>query len=351
MRWPYRLPTRLFVHGVNLMPREFTDSPAVRSQVPLLVGLVSPSGGGKTFSGLRLATGMQSVIGGDIYGIDTEASRMKHYADQFRFRHVPFKAPFDPLSYLAAVEHCAKNGAKIIIIDSASHMHEGPGGTLEAHAAEVERIAAAWKCDHNKALIPAWAKPKGDLRRFLNSILQLEVNLIFCFRAKDKIKVIPGKQPQQLGYMPIAGEEMIFEMTLNCLLYPNSGGVPTWQPDEMGEKAIIKLPQQFRSIFETKQPLSEDIGRQLAEWARGGKPVDPIEAGRAAAGNGTEALKAWFQTLSQADKKRLKPALDGELKTIAAAADAETPTEEMDEAGPIPPPSGKLFNDGSNPAK
>jgi len=274
-------------------------------------------------SALRLATGMQQVCGGLIFGIDTEARRMCHYADMFKFQHVPFSAPFDPLSYLAAVEHCANKGAKIIIIDSASHMHEGPGGTLEAHAAEVERIAAAWKCDHNKALIPAWAKPKADLRRFLNSILQLEVNLIFCFRAKDKIKVRPGKQPEQLGYMPIAGEEMIFEMTLNCLLYPNSGGVPTWQPDELGEKAIIKLPQQFRDVFATKQPLSEDIGRALAEWARGGATTkaDPLEAGHAAAEKGSESLKVFWKTLTSAQQKELKPTLDSEWKFLASVAD------------------------------
>lgn len=331
------------------MTRQFEDKPAVRGDMPLLVGLVSPSGGGKTFSGLRLATGMQQVKGGEIFGIDTEAGRMKHYADQFKFRHVPFASPFDPLSYLAAVEHCVKKGGKIIMIDSASHMHEGPGGTLEAHEAECERLQNAWKTTRDKVQMSAWQKPKSDLRRFLNSILQLEVNLIFCFRAKDKIKLIGGGKPQALGYMPIAGEEMIFEMTLNCLLYPNSGGVPTWQPDEMGEKAIIKLPQQFKSIFADKQPISEDIGRKLAEWASGGKkdsPKDPLIAGREAAARGSEALKLWWGTLAGPDKITLKQALDGELKAIAAAADTK-PAEKTPEkpTSRIDPKTGEEVDD------
>jgi ABC-type oligopeptide transport system ATPase subunit len=104
--------------------RKFDDTPAVRRAVPLHLGLVGPSGSGKTYSALRLATGIQSIYGGDIFGIDSEANRMLHYADKFKFRHVPFAAPFDPLSYLAAVEHCVKKGAKTIIIDSASHLHE-----------------------------------------------------------------------------------------------------------------------------------------------------------------------------------------------------------------------------------
>jgi hypothetical protein len=251
------------------MTRQFTDAAAVRASVPLLIGLVSPSGGGKTMSALRLATGIQSVVGGDIYGIDTEANRMLHYADQFTFRHVPFGAPFDPLSYLAAVEYCASKGGKTIIIDSASHMHEGIGGTLESYEAECDRLSALWKTSREKVQMAAWKKPKGDLRKFLNSVLQMPITTIWCFRAKEKLKVIPGKQPQNLGFMPIAGDEMIYEMTVNCLLYPNSGGRPSWHSDELGEKAIIKLPNHFRGIFSEDKPLDEETGAAMARWAGG----------------------------------------------------------------------------------
>ena len=237
--------------------------------VPLFVGLVGPSGSGKTFSALRLATGMQRISGGDIGGIDTEADRMLHYADNFKFRHLPFGSPFDPLSYLAAVEHFVKKGVKTIIIDSASHMHEGPGGTLEAHETELTRLAGNDYDKRNRMTMMAWQKPKAELRRFLNSILQLKANVIFCFRAKEKIKIVSGQNPKPLGFMPIAGDEMFYEMTASCLLYPNSGGVPSWNPTEMGEKAIIKLPGQFRALFKDGAPLSEATGEALAMWATG----------------------------------------------------------------------------------
>lgn len=249
--------------------RVFTDELGVRKQVPIHIGIVGPSGSGKTKSSLRLADGMRRVTGGEIFGIDSEANRMLHYADNHRFRHVPFVAPFDSLSYLAAVEYCVKKGAKIIIIDSASHLHEGPGGTLEMHEAECVRLMAAWGATRDKVQMSAWQKPKSELRRFLNTVLQMNVSIIWNYRAKDKIKVVAGKQPQQLGFMPIAGDEMIYEMTLNCLLYPNSGGVPSWHPEEMGERAIIKLPQQFRELFKEPKPLDEDTGQKLAEWSAG----------------------------------------------------------------------------------
>lgn len=252
------------------MTRTFTDSPAVRDKVPLLIGLAGPSGGGKTFSALRLATGIQRVTGGDVYGIDTESKRMCHYADKFKFRHVPFVAPFGALDYLAAIEHCHKKGAGVIVIDSMSHEHEGPGGCLEVHREETERLAKLWRVSESKAQLSAWSLPKGNRRRLLNSILQIPCNFIFCFRAKEKLKIVRGEDPRPLGFMPIAGEEFVFDMTVNGLLMPGAGGVPTWNPQESGEKTMVKLPEQFRDLLlKHNGPLDERLGEEMAKWAAG----------------------------------------------------------------------------------
>lgn len=265
--------------------RTFTDSPAVRSAVPLVVGLVGPSGSGKTKSALRLAAGMQRVTGGDVGGIDTEADRMLHYADEHKFRHLPFGAPFNPLSYLAAIEHFYKKGVRTMIIDSGSHMHEGPGGMLETHAQEMGG-------DFKRSMI-AWQKPKAELRQFLNAVLQLKCNLIFCWRAKEKLKLQQGKEPIPLGFMPVADDQVFYEMTVSALLLPGCRGVPQWQPAEMGEKAIIKLPGQFEALFKERRPLDEATGEALAKWAAGGAaattqptstgPVSTSTAGAASA--------------------------------------------------------------------
>lgn len=255
-------------------PRHFEDLPAKREATPLLVGLVGASGSGKTFSALRLATGIQRVSGGDIFGIDTEARRMLHYSDDFKFRHLEFKAPFGSLDYLAAIEHCYAKGAKTIIVDSTSHEHDGPGGVLESHESEMERLSKGNEAKRGSFTFLAWQKPKAERRRMINTILQMPVNLIFCFRAKDKMKPkgggASGNDPLKLGWMPIAGEEFVYEMTANVLLYPNGGGVPVWAPAESGEKVMIKLPRQFESIFVDGEPLSEDVGEKLARWAAGG---------------------------------------------------------------------------------
>jgi energy-coupling factor transporter ATP-binding protein EcfA2 len=252
------------------MSRTFEDSPAVRSRVPLLIGLTGASGSGKTFSALELATGIQRVTGGDIGYVDTEAKRALHYADTFKFRHLPFGSPFGPIDYLAAIEHFVSKGVRTIVVDSMSHEHEGPGGVLEMHEAEAVRLAAQWKTSLDAVKMSAWQKPKSERRRLLNAILQMPANFVFCFRAKEKLKIVAGQKPKPLGWMPIAGEEFVYEMTLNCLLYPGSNGVPSWHPEELGEKAIIKLPAQFKGILGDRQPLTRDIGEKLAKWAEGG---------------------------------------------------------------------------------
>ncbi len=248
--------------------RTFETKPATRESVPLLIGLAGPSGGGKTFSALRLATGIQKVTGGDVHVIDTEARRALHYADRFTFKHTQFDAPFGPLDYLWCIEHVIEMGAKIVIIDSMSHEHEGPGGVLEMHDAETKRMGG------EKHTFRAWAKPKAERRRLINTILQKNIVLISCFRAKQKTK--PNKKTKELddlGWMAIAGDEFVYEQTVSMLLPPGAGGVPEWKPDKPGERAMVKLPVQFTDMFKGSEALSEDNGEAMARWAAGEAPA------------------------------------------------------------------------------
>jgi hypothetical protein len=251
--------------------RTFSATPAQRDQVPLLVGLMGPSGGGKTYSALRLATGIQSVSGGDIYVIDTESKRSLHYADKFSFKHVEFTPPFGSADYLEALRFCVKSGAGVIIVDSMSHEHEGEGGYLDFHGKEVERMAGNDWQKAERVKMAAWIKPAAARRRLINGILQLNANFIFCFRAKEKSKPKPGGGIQELGWMPIAGDEFLFEMTLNCLLLPKANGVPTWHSEQVGERTMMKLPRQFEDLFGSSRALDEQHGVGLATWAQGSK--------------------------------------------------------------------------------
>ena len=258
--------------------RTFEYKDAELGHVSLLLSLVGPSFSGKTNSALRLATGIRQVTGGDIALIDTENGRATHYADEFKFKHLPFPAPFDPDSYLAALETCSKQGAKVVIVDSGSHCWESAGGVLESHETELDRMAGNdWK-KRERMNFAAWIKPKRAYNHLVNTMLQMNIHMIWCFRAKQKTSIKKGEKPANLGFMSIAGSEMMYEFHLQALLYPSSGGVPTWNSELPGERMMAKLPRQFEHIFKQSQPLSEDIGQQLAEWAAGdSKPAPPVE--------------------------------------------------------------------------
>lgn len=257
------------------MSRIFDDNAAKREMTPLWVGLAGPSGCGKTYSALRIAKGIQSVTGGEIFGIDTEARRMLHYAEDFQFRHVQFGPPFKSLDYLEAVRHCASKGARIIVVDSLSHEHDGSGGYLEFHAQEEERMR-----NNPAARFAAWQVPSKQRNDLIQGLLQLPISFVFCFRAKEKLK--PGREKNQsgqeksvmreLGWMPIGGQAFIYEMTVCCLLPPGSNGVPCWKVEEFSpeQKLWVKKPKQFLSLLKDGVQLSEEIGIGLALWANGG---------------------------------------------------------------------------------
>jgi len=91
---------------------------------------------------------------------------------------------------------------------------------------------------------------------------------------------VKGKEPEALAFMPIAGEEFVYEMVLKCLLLPAANGVPTWQSENTGERMMIKLPEQFRDSSPTSRscPKTSGEARAVAAGANGSAPaVNPPE--------------------------------------------------------------------------
>jgi hypothetical protein len=343
---------------VNAPARTFTAVPAVRGgngkSTPLLIGIMAPSGGGKTYSALRLAVGMQRIMGGDIWGVDTENNRMKNYAPpegrkpgegEFEFTHVPFGAPFGSLDYLEVLRYCNSRGARITIVDSMTHEHIGEGGYLETAEAVVNRIAGDDYKKREQVKMLGWAKAGPLRQKMIEGIKQLDGAFIFCFRAKEKVKPVKDKTGKtefvDMGFMPIAGEEWVYEMTLNCMLEPRSGGIPTWRSDHIGERMMMKLPKQFEGIFADPRPLDESHGEAMARWARGDvaeKPgpavmavdLDTISAAaRSHALAGTAALEAFWSTLNKPTQRALKPSMEAFKKLAAENEPAAAQTEDV----------------------
>lgn len=247
----------------------FQFKPAIRESVGLLIGLAGGTGSGKTFSAMRMASG----IAGDkpFAVIDTEAGRAKHYADQFRFDHGDLAPPFTPQAYAEAI--LAADAAKypVIVVDSMSHEWAGEGGVLEMHEAELDRMAGDdWK-KREAVKMAAWIKPKMQHKKMVQRMLQIRAHLILCFRAEEKVDmvrdektgkmlIVPKKSTVGLdGWMPVCEKNLPYELTTSFLL----------TADEPGRPKPIKLQEQHRPMFPLGQPIDEESGKRVAAWARG----------------------------------------------------------------------------------
>jgi len=115
----------------------FEIKKAVRELIWVKVALMSPSGGGKTYSSLRLATGMARELGKKmdrkpkILMGNSEAARGLYYADEFEYDITPLSSPHHPENYVALINHAVKEGYDILILDSTSHEWNGKGGCLD----------------------------------------------------------------------------------------------------------------------------------------------------------------------------------------------------------------------------
>ena len=259
---------------------EATPAKEARAQktLPLIVGLISPSSGGKTYTALELATGIQSVVGGKIFVIDSEDGRALHYADDFDFEHVPFSAPYGSLDYLEALRYAKSQGAGVVIVDQVSYEHDGPGGLLEQHEAALERMAGNDYKKRERMTFAAWIKPKANRKKLLNAIVsELDMPVIFCWRAKQVTKPVRGGEPIDMGYSSVGAEEWKFECTVNIMFAPNAAGVPMLESPKPGEAACIKIPKQFNWLYDYKRSIGREVGKRMAEWAKGGAKPAPAK--------------------------------------------------------------------------
>ena len=119
---------------------DFKVQQATREKIYTKIALMSPSGGGKTYSALRLATGMAKELEkttgkpAKIVMGNTEGSRGKYYANEFKYDIVDLIAPHHPEMYVDFINWAVAQGYDILILDSSSHEWEGKGGCLELQA-------------------------------------------------------------------------------------------------------------------------------------------------------------------------------------------------------------------------
>jgi hypothetical protein len=244
--------------------------PAVRENVPWMIGLSGGTGSGKTYSALLLASGMS---GGKPFAvIDTENGRARHYADMFRFDTADLEPPFRPERYAEAIIAADEAGYPVIVVDSMTHEYVGDGGILDWQDEEFHRMGA-----RESVKFSSWIAPKQGHKRMVTALLQRKAHIIMCFRAEEKIEIVKDERgktqvvPKRSlvgldGWVPITEKTLPYELTMSLLLLAQEAGVP--KP--------IKLQEQHRPLVPLDRPLTADVGAALAEWAKGAPPKPQV---------------------------------------------------------------------------
>ena len=193
---------------------------ANRSITKALIGLAGPSGSGKTFSALSLAGGLSPNR--KIFLIDSESGRGSFYEGFFPAEgewgveqkitpdYVPgyfteeISAPYTPEKYIAAIEEAEREGAEVIIVDSATHLWSKEGGALDMQG----KISESTKNSYT-----AWRPVTPKVDKFQDKLLSSKCHIIFTLRSKVKYEMTDDKKVKKLGMEAIFREGLDYETT------------------------------------------------------------------------------------------------------------------------------------------
>jgi len=272
---------------VNIKPVQSGQSKAV-------IGIAGISGSGKTYTALLIARGMVKKAS-EIGFLDTENKRGSLYADILdgQFMIGDLYPPFTPSRYAQAIKQFQESGVKVLVIDSVTHEWEGDGG--------CDDIANAPKADGSPRKIANWIEAKREHKKFMNVLLQSNMDIICCIRAREKTDFKDPTKPISLGVQPICEKNFMFEMTASMLM-----------ENEGKTQKFLKIPSFLKESFGNGSSyLGIKTGQMIREWLDKGEKDSPeIERLKSEAllicEQGTDALTNLWNSLTKEQKAKLK---------------------------------------------
>ncbi len=263
-----------------------TFKKATKEQSRLRLALFGPAGSGKTFTALRLATGM----GGSIAVIDTERGSASKYADRFAFDVLELPA-FTIEVYCDAIRAAA--GYNVLIIDSLTH------GWREL-LAEVDKLANAKYRGNTHS---AWSEGTPKQKQLVDAILQFDGHIIATMRTRTEWTVTKDDRgrstPQRVGLAPEQGKGIEYEFDLLMELSPEHVACVIKDRTGKFQDKLIDKP-------------GEDFGAELAAWLKDGVPPrEPVPTPQPQAEPSTTAMAP-----QQAEPSKPKPVRPYEPETV-----------------------------------
>jgi hypothetical protein len=196
---------------VSAAPK-FTIRKAEKGRQKLRLGLVGPTGSGKSYTALVAAEAFVEGTDLRIGAIDTERESLELYADEFDFDVIQLTESHNPQEYIDALAAFAAAGNYgVVIVDSLSHAWMGKDGSLET----VDK--AATKGD----TFGAWRKVTPLHNRLVDALLAQPYHVICTLRAKMEYVVEKDEQKgknsvRKVGLAPVQRDGMEYEFTITC---------------------------------------------------------------------------------------------------------------------------------------
>lgn len=185
---------------------------AVRTQRKLRAAFDGPSGGGKSYSALRLAFSLvKAGLAKRVAAIDTENNSIDLYAGES-----PDGVPFDfdvlnlstygPEMFTHAMKSAFKEGYDCVVVDSLSHAWVGKGGALDQKDAKGGNSFTAWK-----DITPIQ-------RTMVDTIITAPAHMICTMRSKTEYVLEDDdkgkKVPRKIGMAPVQRDGLEYEFDM-----------------------------------------------------------------------------------------------------------------------------------------
>lgn len=286
-----------------------TFSKASKKKSKLRMALVGPSGTGKTYTALAIAT----HLGQRVAVIDTERGSASKYADIFAFDVLDLET-FAPQQYVDALHAAASAGYDVVVVDSLSHAWIGQGGALE----QVDNIA---RRSQSKNSFGAWREVTPQHNAMVDAIVRAPLHVVVTMRAKTEYvleKDDRGKTvPRKVGIQPVQRDGLEYEFDVVGDLDENNSLI-------VGK---TRCPALAGKVFAR---AGKDIASHLTAWLTDG--VDgpgptissPLETQLAAS---VEA--AWPRWLAAQQSALREAAKRGQGALVEAWADASAEVKKM----------------------
>lgn len=238
----------------------FKIKEAKRELIWTKIALMAPSGGGKTYSALRLATGMLEELkkegqeqNGKILMGNTEHARGRYYANEFKYDIVDLEAPYNPEMFVDFIEYAVSEKYPILILDSTSPEWEGKQGCLELH----QQAGGTYQ---------AWAKVTPRHDKFIACIADSPIHIIATMRGKDQYEMEQEGNKisvKKLGVGAKQREGFEYEFTTTFLI------------DQKTSMATSQKDNTHLFEHEGDLLITEKHGNKIIQWANSGEGFTP----------------------------------------------------------------------------